>query len=231
MKKIELKLWKILIVTLLLGAGVAYLTSTMVKSHREVVRLRTGMTQCADNLRTYKVVVDGLNEQVTESKLTIVNKDAVISRMVEYSERLEAEKIRDVYAIGTLNAEISLLKDSIPLPDSITLIDYICEEDSAHAIVLPFTFDFDDSFLYMWGEVDKQGLGTLGMFMKEAPINVTLGSRGVFGKDYVSAVSSPNPYVDITKNDFTLVSKKNKAPFFVAGGFVTGMVATLLLMR
>ncbi len=229
-REFSVKVWHVVLLSIIVGA---LLTWGILNSSREVDRLRSELRASADVIMYHTIEVDSLTEQVAEAKLYIWEKEQHLVMTQAQVERLKKLRIRDVRLIGELEIRLDAFKDSLAVRDADTVIRYVERVNDVPMIEVPAFFESDEPWLYMWGNINIAGTGSLGMHLKETPIHITLGSRGVFKKEYVSAISSPNPYITITKNDIQVVQPKITKPTAIAGtvGLLVGAVTTLLLTR
>ena len=207
------------------------------KYRRDTQRLTSDLLEAEEKVDYYTVVVGNLTEQVAEAKLWVWAKEQALVLTESQVERLRKQNIDHVAAIGRLNVRIAVLQDSLTLKrgtDTIKVVEYVNESGERNDCVpIPFSFDFDDDWAYIYGAVDASGSGDLGFFLKETPVNITLGSKGVFQKEQVVAISSANPYLMITPQDFQIVQKGNKkAPILIGtGAYLAGILTMVLLGR
>ena len=246
MKNVEIKLWKLMLAVAIVTAGLIWLVIHMVNLNR-------GLTATNERneavLYTYDIVVNDMREKVAERKLLVAETQRLLKLSRDQVERLKEQNIRNVYAIGQLKLQLQAVRDSLPLSrDSIRVpVEQIpasnvsstssiwdmtadgAEQKTRPMVEVPLRFGWEDEWARSWGTVSINGLGESGFIVKDLPIDLTLGSRGVFNKSYISSVSTPSPYVAIDENNFNLVKTKNHLPYYMAGSFVAGMVAMMLL--
>jgi len=207
------------------------------KYRRDTQRLTSDLLSAEQQISHYTVMVDGLKEQVAEAKLWVWSKEQALVLTEAQVERLKKQNINHVTAIGKLNVRIAMLQDSLTLKrgtDTIKVVEYVNENGERNDCVpIPFSFDHDDEWTYIYGAVDASGSGDLGFFLKETKIDLTLGSKGIFNKQSVVSVSSPNPYLMVTPEDFQVVQKGNKkAPILIGtGAYFAGILTMVLLSR
>jgi len=220
------------LVLLLLGL-VGYLLILMYDVKRDRDALQLGMFDQAKTMVRYKIEIDSLKEQVVEANLTVLHSDKALKESKEYGERLRKLNIRRVNAIGKLEMRIAVLEDSLQLhrgQDTVYVRELITEEDTIPVVEVPFQFGINDRWVAANAFVDELGYGEIDFMVKEMPVEIVLGSRGMFRPSCVSAVSSPNPYLNIERQSFVIVKDNKKKPAaYLATGLLIGTMVTLLL--
>jgi len=216
----KVKVWHIAALGVVIGALVTYLVISM---SSKIDRLTRIVDETNGQVEFYKIVVGNLEEQVFESELIIREKEKLVEVTSEQMARLKAEKIRYLNAIGSLNLQVSSLKDSLSVkvpPDTIVRIVEII--DDRPMMELPAYFDYNDRWISMYAEIDTTGKGLISAALGEAPINIAMGSR-LFKRDYVTAISSPSPYLSFDKVDVQIVAPKKLKPLLIVGGIGIGV--------
>lgn len=226
----SIKTWKItavlIVVTVILSWLVIYLNSER-KSALNLIGVQQGV------ITEYSIKIDTLKEKVYETELIVVDRKKELNLSKEQLKRLAAQHIKDIKVIAELELQIRALRDSLILNrgvDTVNVEEIIMGEDTVSMVRVPFDFGWKDSWASSWGAVSVDGLGTSGFEVIKLPLDIVLGSRGVFNKGYVSAVSSPNPYVYVSQNNVQLVQKKKgRTAALVTSSALVGALAALLL--
>jgi len=230
--EIRFKGWIILVLALILAAGTFFLIRDYVKTKKDVKRAHLAIDSYSNAVKRYVIVVDSLQEQVVESEIIVYNKDRSLRLSQAQEERLRKENIRKVNAITHLELELSSSQDSLPIKRDTVYIE-VEKIDDRSMIELPISYGVQTEWATQWAIIDESGNGEVGFEINSLPLDITLGSRGVFNKQYIAAISSPNPLVQFDASQTQLVVKKKTRPMLVVGtlSLVTGIVTTLLLTR
>jgi len=209
-----------------------------VKEERD--RVRMVLQDREETIERYEIEVDSLREYVTQAELWIFNKDKKLALTQAELDRIKQLNLRQVYTIGRLEMTVSALKDSLSLwRDSVRVETvYVDNPDdpegpSIPMIELPASFGWEDDYVRSWGLITADGYGESGFDVKSLNIDLTLGSRGWLSPDYVSVVTTDNPYINIDKNNFSVVQPKKIRPVIVgvSVGLVTGTVLGYFITR
>jgi hypothetical protein len=226
---VKVKTWKItaalVVLTAILSWLVIYLNSER-KSALNLVGVQQGV------ITEYSIKIDTLKEKVYETELIVVDRKKELNLSKEQLKRLAAQHIKDIKVIAELELQISALRDSLILNrgvDTVSVEEVIMGEDTVSVVRVPFDFGWKDSWASSWGAVSVDGLGTSGFEVTSLPLDIVLGSRGVFNKSYVSAASSPNPYVCVSQNNVQLVQKKSRGVMVVTTSAVIGGIVGFVL--
>ena len=230
--KIEIKGIVILIIALVIAGAVTFFIVDYVKTKRDVKRAHLAIDAYSNAVKRYDIVVESLQEQVIESEIMVYAKDKVLRLSQAQEERLRKENIRKVNAITHLELSLASVQSRLPIKHD-TVIRYVDKSSSQPKIEIPASFGYQDKWVEQWAIIDESGTGEVGFNMESIPLDITLGSRGVFKKDYISAISSPNPYVVFDASQTQLVVPKKTKPIVLVGsiGLVTGIITTLLLTK
>jgi hypothetical protein len=181
----------------------------------------------------YEVEVGDLKEQVYETQLRVADKQRELELTIEQVERLDELNIRNVQMIGSLRLSLKAYQDSLAIrqgPDTIVLTKYVRDSTGVFEVPEGSTWGWEDEYASSYAGIDKYGYGYSGFDVKPFEIDISLGSRGVFRKDYVSAITTDMPYMDVTGIDMQVVKQKNRGlKGFLIGGAIGGIVTGLLL--
>ncbi len=218
----NVKIWKLSLAGLFFLALLGFSAFSAWKYHKKYKSASQGLEQAENNMRIYAITVNELKETVYESKITMAENKRKLNLSQEQVERLKQTNIRKVHAIGELELHISSLKDSLIVYRDVD-IEYeeldVEETVDGPMLPLPVSFSSKDEWLTQQARIGTDGLGSISFDLSPVKIDLTLGSRGLWNKSYVSAVSTNNPYASVTKNNFQLVDKRRKAwPYFVTTG-------------
>lgn len=160
----------------------------------EINRLR-------DSILVYEVEIDNLKEKVWEKDVVIATKREAIEAGLLEQDRLKALNYRRASHITRLEADVKAYRDSIPLPDSVFIVDTVLVEAGETQntyLKIPFDFGFNEDHLSLdvgitnnreaWFDLDCH-----------IPLTITMGTKD----RQVASVTTPSPYVRIT--DFEVV--------------------------
>jgi hypothetical protein len=230
MKTVKVRLWVIILVVALLTASIwALFKVSGARYQKEKDRLNIELFQANRENEQYTIQVNDLNEYVSELEVVVLSSDKDILRLKEEGERLKAQKIKDVKLIGSLQATINVLKDSIPPSDTII----IEEKRDGRYIKLPLHYSFKDNYAYMVSTVNDFGMSKMDFGILETPINLAVGTKkeGMFKRGVeVVSVSTPNPYVDLKVNSFAVTDQtKSNWPYVAIGA--GGAIGVVLLLN
>jgi len=230
--KVELKGWIILVLALILTGAATFFIVDYVKTKRDVKRAHLAIDAYSNAVKRYSIVVDSLQEQVVESEIMVYAKDNSLRLSQAQTERLRKENIRKVNAITHLELSLSAVQSRLPIKHDTVIIE-VEKIDNQPMIELPASFGWVDEWVEQWAIIDESGTGEVGFSMESIPLDITLGSRGIFRKEYIEAVSTPNPYVTFNSSQAQLVVPKKTKPIVLVGtiGLITGTVVTLLLVK
>lgn len=231
MAKKEVKSRLVWIGVAILIVAILFLAYKVRVYQRDIARLDNAIEQKSSIIRAYDIALKGEMVKVFESKLLIVESNKALRDSEAYSELLRAEKIRNVFAIGELRLTVDAMRDSLelfptekPKSDMMGLIN-----GPPKTITLPVEFGWEDEYATSYASINLSGKGTTGFKLESVPVTVTLGSRGMFRKDYISAVTTPSPYIWIDYNNFVLNLPKSKTPLLLGAGFIGGVAASLAI--
>ena len=226
---VKVKTWYVtaalVVLTALLSWLVIYLNSER-KSALNLVNAQQGV------ISEYSIDIDYLKEKVYETELVVVSREKELNLSKEQKERLKKQHVRDVKVIAELELQIKALHDSLILKHGVDTIDVefmFTPEDTIPVVRVPVSFSWSDEWASSWGSINIKGLGTSGFEVKSLPLDIVLGSRGVFNKRYISAASSPSPYVHVSENNVQLVQKKSRGVMVVTTSAVIGGILGFIL--
>ncbi len=231
--KLELRGWILLVIALVIAGTTFFFVRDYVKTKRDVKRAHLAIDAYSNAVKRYVIVVDSLQEQVIESEIMVYAKDKVLRLSQAQVERLKKENIRKVNAITHLELKIASVQSRLPITHYDTVIEYVEKIDDRSMIEIPASFGFQDEWVTQWAVIDESGTGEIGFEVTSLPLDITLGSRGVFKPQYISAISSSNPYVAFDASQTQLIVKKKAKPYIIVGSasVIIGTVATLLLTK
>ena len=230
--KIELKGWIIIVLALILTGATTFFIVDYVKTKRDVKRAHLAIDAYSNAVKRYDIVVDSLHEQVVESEIMVYAKDKSLRLSQAQEERLRKENIRRVNAITHLELSLASVQSRLPVKHDTVYIE-VEKIDDRSMIEIPASFGYQDKWVEQWAIIDESGNGEVGFNIESIPLDITLGSRGLFKKEYIEAVSTPNPYVTFNSSQAQLVVPKKTKPIVLVGsiGLVTGIITTLLLTK
>jgi hypothetical protein len=224
--KLTIELRWIIIPPVLLGCAV-WLTIASVRGNhqREVDRLNTALYQSEQEITRYRIRVNGLEESVAEVNLIVVDKDSEILQLKEEKERLRELNIRKVSVIGSLEATVSLLKDSISVQvtdDSKPSWGAFVPDKTNPVLPLPARIPYEDEWASVLVGITTSGYASFDFNLSPLPVNIVIGEKkeGAFKKaENVAVVTTPCPYVTFDDTKMVLVDEtKPKWPYVVGGG-------------
>ena len=230
----KVKVWHIIAITacftaLLAVGGVSYFQT--------VKRLKRDVTVRDNKIATYEIQIGSLREYVHEVNLDVSEAYRQLSLTQEEKERLEQLSIRRASMIGDLRLKIAAMQDSLVVyKDSLSKVPVVYVPtptgDTVPMVEVPLYFGWEDEWAKSWAEIDIDGQGVSGFEIGDMPISLTLGSRGFFKKDYVSAVTTNNPYVSLTYGHFQIVKQPKWKPIVISGatGLLIGTVVSAILL-
>lgn len=236
-KTINIRLATLLI--LLLACTAAYLVFKVVRYRQDVKVLNTSINSKDQAIYAYRALIGGLETTVHETEVLRLESDRALRKSRVYSDRMKALSLRRVYVIADLELKIAFLEDSMEVveaspsviyPTSGTAVVEDAKPDSP-TISLPASFGRETDWFLTQALINEAGMGSIHFELKSPTLDLTIGRRGVFQKSYVAAVSSPNPYLTIQKQNVVLVQKKNPTPYIIGGALGLGFVAGFILGR
>jgi len=223
----KIKTWLLSVIGVAILVGLSWWVIHLYKELRRTERIATWTE---GEVSTYKIKVDSLREVVYESGVLLAAKERDLVLTKEQERRVREMHIRDVKIIGELRLSLKAYQDSLLIKkgvDTIKVVEYITEDGVGLAVPVGTSWSWADEWARSYAGIDSAGLGYSGFIVKPFGINLVVGSRGVFSKQYVSSVSTANPYVTIDRNSMQLVQKKKAQPFLI--GLGAGIVATAAL--
>ena len=179
----------------------------------------------------YSIQVGDMKEQVYEANLKVADRERDLVLSIEQVARLRELNIRNVRMIGSLNLSLKAYKDSLLIKhgtDTITLVKYVQDSTGFFHVPSESTWGWEDEWAESYAGIDSDGYGYSGFDVKPFEIEISLGSRGLFKKDYVSVVSTDMPYIDVSGIDMNIVKQKKAAPFLYGTAF--GVILTSILL-
>ena len=232
----NLKLWKVGLVGLVFLAILGLSIFFSIKYHSAYKNALQSLEQAEQNIRIYGITVDDLKETVYESRIAIVETQRQLSLSRAQAERLKAQNIRKVQVIGELELSISSYRDSLLLYKKVDTVYYpvgVEQTVDGAMLPLPVSFGSQDDWLTQQAVINERGLGSISFELEPVKLDVTLGSRGLWNKSYIAAISTDNPHVAITQNEWSMIDPKKKAtPYILVGtlDIAVGGVVTLFLL-
>jgi hypothetical protein len=225
----QTKLWKLSLIGLLILAVLGLSVYGGIKYYLKYERAVKELNKAEVNLRIYDAVVGEQREKIYESRLVIAEVERKLEISEDQKERLKQMNIRNVKVIGQLELQISSYRDSLTIynPREYDIeveggeYEMIEVEQTADGAMLPLpaSFGYQDEWVKQWAKIDTSGLGSIGFELEPFMIDLTLGSRGLWNKSYVSAASTDSPHVVISKNSFQMVDSRKKVwPYVAVGG-------------
>lgn len=230
--KLEIRGWIILVLALILSGATTYFIVDYVKTKRDVKRAHLAIDAYSNAVKRYVITVDSLQEQVIEAEMIVYDKSRSLRLSQAQETRLRKENIRKVNAITHLELRLSASQNNLPIKRDTVFIE-VEKVDNWPMIELPASFGWVDDYAESWGIITEDGNGESGFTVNNLGLDITLGNRGVFRKQYISAISSSNPHVEFDASQTQLVVKKKARPYIVVGSasLILGTVATLLLTK
>jgi archaellum component FlaF (FlaF/FlaG flagellin family) len=212
-----------LLIALLVVGGLLY--------HRTTKRLYSELDEANSRIKFYQIVVSEQVESVSETKLQLRQAKRDIELSQEQVERLKEMNVKHVLAIGELKLQVTSYRDSLTLWKDVDTTHVVgevwtLEGEDKNVVEVPLRFGSETQWSKAVAKIDIDGNGSISYQSKEFPIDVTLGYRGFFNRSYVAAVSTPNPEVAVTQNQFQIVHKRPKVwPYVLTTtvGFVAGV--------
>lgn len=208
---------------------IAVLTIVIVKLNSEKKRWHSTSVGYEQVISEYQIEVSGLKEKVYEADLRVVKKQDDLILAYEQVERLEALNLRRVYVIGELRLSLKAYQDSLTIHrgiDTIEVVRYVTAEGTGLAVPVGTTWGWEDEYAESYAGINSDGTGMSGFDIKPFDLNLVLASRGIFSKDYVSILTTENPYINIDKNNIQLHQRKKAQPFLIGLGI--GVLSTIV---
>ena len=221
------------LMVLLVSSGIVWTVTKIRQYKRDLVALNQSYEHEKDVGRMYKIHVDGLEEQVVETKALVVESQRALREAEQYAERLKELNLRKVNTIAQLELAIAMMEDSLQVykSDVFPIVDTVFIEvadvGGVPMIELPASFGNETPEYMTWAVIDEYGLGTTGFEIKKLPLNIVVGSRGFLNQKFVASVSSPMPQVTINSQDVVVAQPKTRVwPYGVVGGasFLLGIL-------
>lgn len=232
----NVKLWKVGLAGLCFLSILGLSIFLSIKYYSAYKNALNSLEQAEANIRIYGITVDDLKEKVYESRVALVATQRQLSLSVEQVDRLKEQDIRKVQVIGELELKVSSYRDSLLLYKKGDLEwELVDIEDTPDGpmLPLPVSFGYQDDWLTQQAIINERGLGSISFEMDSVKLDVVLGSRGLWNKSYIAAISTDNPHLAITQNQWQMIDPKKKAtPYILVGtlGIAVGGVVTLLLL-
>ena len=237
MKKVELNIRISGILVLLLIGVIVFLWVDKSGLKGDIAELNETLANRDTTIVHYSIEVDGLKERVSESITLVVARDRALKRTEACAERLKALNIRRVKVIGDLELQIAAMQDSLAVvnpatTDTIEVIRYVENRgDTLNVVEVPLEFEWSNQHARSWAAINERGFGASGFEIYNLDMNIVMGSRGWLKPQSVVSVSSTNPYLHITKQNFVVVESKSRRPFWISLGAVSGGVVTYFLVK
>jgi len=204
-----------------------YISDT--KHQLEVDSLSTELYGANMKVSEYVIEVNGLQETVAETNTIILSRDNEIFDLKEDKERLRALNIKQVDMIGRLEARIRVIIDSIPPSTPVVIIE---KPDGVYA-KLPLSYSFKDAYAHMDTDIGLNGKAKMGFGIDSLSINIVVGGQGqgFFKKNKpITAVTTDNPYLSISKSNVALVQNQ-VSPYVYVGVGAGGVLCLALLVN
>jgi len=230
----KVSLWKIALGGLAVGVVLAVLVWWVFHLNSELKGARNLGIAYRGVISEYVIEVDSLKEYVAEAELRVVEKERQLMLTIEQKERIEQLHLRNVIVVGELRLSLQAYRDSLQIKkgtDTIHVIEYVVEGDTMEVVPVGTEWSWSDQWASAYAGIDTTGTGYIGFEVKPSTLNIALGSRGVFRKDYVSSATTLNPYLTIDKNNIQVVQQKKAQTTIIAGslGVAIGVLISTLL--
>lgn len=235
--KITLSIRQIAKIGVAILGALALLWLGGIKYRHEVDRLNIDLYQANTVVNNQTITIGKLQQNVYWSEAAVTHSQASIKSLKEENEYLKKLRIKDVKTISNLTLEISVLrkkgeyKDTIieePYNDDELIFDTPC--DSIFAIRKPQIkyASFKDEWAFC-NVVLREDAPSFDFGLLPATLKIYVGYKGsIFSTKPTAVVTTPNPYINITKNNTIIVEEKKtllqrKYPYLI-GGFVVGVL-------
>jgi len=178
--------------------------------------------------QTFELKKQGDSVIAVQSQLLVEKNDKIVK---------DAEKIANLKNLKSqviYKTKIVYRDSLIPFKEPVTnivVIDSITK-DTSNYIKVPIAVEKIDSFFYISGTVDTNGLKLDSIKIPEFETRVDIGDeKGLFKKQSVVRLTFNNPYVEVTKLNNIVVDDKSAKKQWKAFGIGTGVgFATMLLI-
>jgi ribosomal protein L9 len=174
------------------------------------------------------IVIDSITHYTYTQHLAIVNNNKAINYLEGERERLKALHIKDVTAIGQLEAKIERLNIELQTPVDPVIITLPGSTDSTKYLRLPQEYKQNDEWGWATANI-AYPKSTISYGIHNLPLHVVIGEQGqgLFKKSKnVVIIDTPNPFVKIEKANITLVQPKKtflqRPLVWLGAGFVVG---------
>lgn len=208
-----------------------------IKYRHEIDRLNVDLYAANTVVNNQTITIGKLQQNVYWSEAAVTHSQASLKQLKEENEYLKKLRIKDVKVISDLKLEVSVLrkqgeyKDTIiedePYIDDELIFDTPC--DSIFAIRKPQIkyASFKDEWAFC-NVVLREDAPSFDFGLAPATMRIFVGYKGVFNTKPVAVVTTPNPYISITKNSTIIVEEKKtllqrKYPYLIVG-FVAGVL-------
>jgi len=236
--KITLSIRQIAIIGGCILAILALLWLGGIKYRHEIDRLNTDLYQANEVVNNKTITIGKLQQNVFWSESAVTHSQSSIKALKEENEYLKKLRIKDVKVISDLKLEVSVLrkqgeyKDTIiedePYIDDELIFDTPC--DSIFALREPRIkyASFKDEWAWC-NVVLREDAPSFDFGLLPATLKIYVGYKGgIFSTKPTAVVTTPNPYINITKNNTIIVEEKKtllqrKYPYLIAG-FVAGVL-------
>lgn len=197
----------IIVLGLILGSF--YLGRNSTQSERD--RLNMAIADAKKQVLEDSVVIAGLKYKTFTQDAYIVSSERTLKQFADENAKLKALKVKNIQLIALLNAKVSALeRQGEYVPAVIRDTVQLWEEDNAP--IEPFkSAVYKDQ--WMTASVELKNKPIFNVVMDSIPLQITIADKkmGLFKKSpTVSIVDTPNPYVNIDKNDVLLVQKPKR---------------------
>jgi hypothetical protein len=198
----------------------------------------SNLIACRDSVKTYKIIVNDLQNTVTEQGAIILSKNEAIKVGILEQERLRKLHIKEVVTNAELSGYIHVLRDSLQMQPGTTIITVKDTAGISNSYVkIPFK---------LLDVAEKNLSLTAGMYPNKSvwfdlsvPVSgtVTIGYKrdGLFKSKPIGVFTTENPYLNINHLDLLIVKEKqrfyNKTWFHVVVGAVAMESFNLLVLK
>ena len=203
------------------------------RNHRlEVDRLNMSLYSTQNEVKASRITINNLEQQVYRSDAFVISTEKALKQSEEERETLKKLRIKDIQTISKLELEVSVLKKQGEYRDTIVITPDVGDEPwDEDEVIEPDTIQvasYKDE--WAWANVlmypDNP---TFNFGLYETPLQVTVGYQGLLGNKPTVAVSTPNPYLNITKNNTIIVNENKKFlqrryPYILFGGIISWVV-------
>lgn len=205
-----------------------------IKYRRQVDSLNVALYQRDGKIKEQTLTIGKLQQHAFYAEAAVIHSEATIKSLKSENEYLKKLKIKNVKTISDLQVQVEVLKKKGEYKDTIIEDAYVDDAlvIDANAVVVPKketvkVAKYKDEWAWCNVTLAKEPVFDFGL-SPATDIKVIVGYQGFIKLTPTAVVTTPNPYIKVSKNNTIIVEEKKtfiqkRYPYLIAG-FVVGVL-------